>query len=47
MGENRNSYSKTDHDANFHENERWSYENGQLKAGYNMQIAIANEYVML
>jgi transposase len=46
MGENRNSYSKTDHDATFMRMKDDHMRNGQLKAGYNMQIAIANEYVM-
>ncbi|MFY9421536.1 MAG: IS1182 family transposase [Bacilli bacterium] len=46
IGENRNSYSKTDHDATFMRMKDDYMRNGQLKAGYNMQIAIANGYAM-
>ncbi len=46
IGNNRNSYSKTDHDATFMRMKDDHMMNGQLKAGYNMQIAVANEYIM-
>jgi len=46
MGDNRNSYSKTDHDATFMRMKDDHMMNGQLKAGYNVQIAVANEYIM-
>ncbi|MFA7436407.1 MAG: IS1182 family transposase [Bacilli bacterium] len=46
IGDNRNSYSKTDHDATFMRMKDDHMMNGQLKAGYNMQIAVANEYIM-
>jgi transposase len=46
MGESRNSYSKTDNDATFMRMKDDYMLNGQLKAGYNMQIAVADEYVM-
>ena len=41
----RNSYSKTDHD-DIYENERRSHENGQLKPGYNLQIATNSQFVL-
>ncbi len=46
IGEARNSYSKTDKDATFMKMKDDHMRNGQLKAGYNMQIAVANEYIM-
>lgn len=46
IGEGRNSYSKTDKDATFMRMKDDPMRNGQLKAGYNMQIAVANEYIM-
>ena len=46
MGDKRNSYSKTDNDATFMRMKDDHMRNGQLKAGYNMQIAVSNEYIM-
>ncbi|NLC97411.1 MAG: IS1182 family transposase [Erysipelotrichaceae bacterium] len=46
IGDNRNSYSKTDPDATFMRMKDDHMMNGQLKAGYNMQIAVADEYIM-
>ena len=46
IGERRNSYSKTDRDATFMRMKDDYMRNGQLKAGYNVQIAVANEYIM-
>src|SRR5690554_4958203 len=46
MGDKRNSYSKTDYDATFMRMKDDHMRNGQLKAGYNMQIAVSNEYIM-
>jgi transposase len=46
IGENRNSYSKTDKDATFMRMKDDHMKNGQLKASYNLQIGIASEYVM-
>ena len=45
MGE-RNSYSKTDHDATFMRMKDDYMKNGQLKAGYNVQIATENQYTL-
>ena len=41
-----NSYSKTDHDATFMRMKRRSHENGQLKPGYNLQIATNSQFVL-
>lgn len=46
IGKNRNSYSKTDKDATFMRMKEDYMMNGQLKAGYNMQIGVASEYIM-
>lgn len=46
MGENRTSYAKTDHDATFMRMKEDHMKNGQLKAGYNIQIGVSNEYIM-
>jgi len=46
IGENRNSYSKTDRDATFMRMKEDYMKNGQLKPGYNVQIGVANEYIM-
>lgn len=46
MGENRTSYAKTDHDATFMRMKEDHMKNGQLKAGYNVQIGVACEYIM-
>ena len=45
MGENRNSYSKTDHDATFIWMKEDHMRNGQLKPAYNVQIAVNSEYI--
>lgn len=46
MGEGRNSYSKTDHDATFMRMKEDHMKNGQLKPGYNVQIAVNSEYIV-
>ena len=45
MGENRNSYSKTDPDATFMRLKEDHMRNGQLKPAYNMQVAVNSEYI--
>ena len=45
MGE-RNSYSKTDPNATFMRMKEDHMRNGQLKPGYNVQLAIHSEYIM-
>ena len=45
MGE-RNSYSKTDHDATFMRMKEDHMRNGQLKPAYNIQLAVHAEYIM-
>lgn len=45
LGE-RNSYSKTDTDATFMRMKDDHMKNGQLKAGYNIQIATNQQYVL-
>lgn len=45
MGTNRNSYSKTDNDATFMRMKEDHMKNGQLKAGYNVQIGTQNQFV--
>ena len=45
MGE-RNSYSKTDPDATFMRMKDDHMQNGQLKAGYNLQIATNQQFVL-
>jgi len=42
----RNSYSKTDHDATFMRMKEDHMKNGQLKAGYNLQISSNNQYIV-
>ena len=42
----RNSYSKTDPDATFMRMKDDYMKNGQLKAGYNLQIATAGQYTL-
>ncbi len=42
----RNSYSKTDTDATFMRMKEDYMKNGQLKPGYNVQIAVESEYVV-
>ena len=44
-GENRNSYSKTDNDATFMRMKRDYMGNDQLLPGYNVQLAICDEYI--
>ena len=41
----RNSYSKTDHDATFMRMKEDAMGNGQLKAGYNIQHGVDSEYI--
>jgi len=43
---NRNSYSKIDTDATFMRMKEDYMKNGQLKAGYNVQIAVESEYIV-
>jgi len=45
MGPNRNSYSKTDHDATFHRMKDDHMRNGQLKPAYNLQICVNSEFI--
>ncbi|WOV84007.1 IS1182 family transposase [Sporosarcina jeotgali] len=42
----RNSYSKTDHDATFMRMKEDHMSNGQLKAGYNVQVATEGQYAL-
>ena len=44
--EGRNSFSKTDPDATFMRMKEDHMRNGQLKAGYNLQIATENQFVL-
>ena len=44
-GPDRNSYSKTDHDATFMRMKRDYMGNDQLLPGYNIQIGVADEYI--
>ena len=44
LGE-RNSYSKTDHDASFMRMKEDAMNNGQTKAGYNIQISTENQFI--
>ena len=45
MGNGRNSYSKTDHDATFMRMKEDHMRNGQLKPGYNVQAAVNSEFI--
>jgi len=45
LGTDRNSYSKTDPDATFMRMKDDHMRNGQLKAGYNVQISTNNQYI--
>jgi transposase len=45
LGE-RNSYSKTDHDATFMRMKEDHMKNGQLKPGYNVQISTSNQFIV-
>ena len=42
----RNSYSKTDHDATFMHMKEDHMKNGQLKPGYNVNVATVSEYIV-
>jgi hypothetical protein len=42
----RNSYSKTDKDATFMRMKEDHMKNGQLKPGYNVQIATENQFIL-
>ena len=44
-GENRNSYSKTDHDATFMRFKKDHMRNDQLLPGYNLQMVICDEFI--
>jgi len=46
MGDSRNSYSKTDHDATFMRMKDDHMMNNQLKPGYNVQIGVSDEYIL-
>ena len=46
MGEGRNSYSKTDHDATFMRMKEDAMVNGQVKPGYNAQRASNNGFIV-
>lgn len=46
MGEDRNSYSKTDPDATFMRLKDDHMRNGQLKPAYNLQIGVEAEYII-
>ena len=41
-----NSYSKTDHDATFMRMKNDYMGNGELKGGYNLQIATEGQYAL-
>ena len=43
--EDRNSYSKTDHDATFMRMKEDAMNNGQTKPGYNLQISTSKQFV--
>ncbi|QKS47090.1 IS1182 family transposase (plasmid) [Paenibacillus cellulosilyticus] len=43
---NRNSFSKTDHDATFMRMKEDHMRNGQLKPGYNVQIGTENQFII-
>ena len=45
LGENRNSYCKTDTDATFMRMKEDHMKNGQLKPAYNIQISTNNQYI--
>jgi transposase len=42
----RNSYSKTDKEATFMRMKEDNMQNGQLKAGYNLQLSSNNQYIV-
>ncbi len=43
---NRNSFSKTDHDATFMHMKEDYMRNGQLKPGYNVNVAICSDFII-
>ena len=43
---NRNSFSKTDHDATFMHMKEDHMRNAQLKPGYNVQLGVEGEYIV-
>lgn len=45
MGKERNSYSKTDLEATFMRMKDDHMRNGQLKAAYNVRIAVENYFI--
>lgn len=45
-GEERNSYAKTDHDATYMRMKEDYMKNGQLKPGYNLQLAVSDGFIM-
>lgn len=45
-GDNRNSYSKTDHDATFMRMKEDHMKNGQLKPAYNVQASTNSQFVV-
>ena len=46
LGEKRNSYSKTDPDATFMHMKDDHMRNGQLKPGYNVQLAVNSQFIV-
>ena len=46
IGPDRNSCARTDHDATFMHMKEDHMRNGQLKAGYNVQIGVSDEYIL-
>ena len=46
MGDHRNSYSKTDHDATFMRMKEDHMKNGQLKPAYNIQLASTSGFII-
>lgn len=46
MGTDRNNYSKTDLEATFMRMKDDHMKNGQLKAAYNVQIAVENYFIV-
>ena len=46
MGERRNSYSKTDHDATFMRMKEDHMKNSQLKPAYNIQLASSSGFII-
>lgn len=46
MGDYRNSYSKTDHDASFMRMKEDHMKNGQLKPAYNIQLASSSGFII-